>query len=206
VLGTWCLSADPFAIASSGSLKIRRYSSLALLALARSRPKYTRFLSAFAVATVNARAATNLQRGHELGITPRTGDLYGSAREYCEERLAAGLVGRMRVLDSTALYDAVATQDTETMIRSAIRKLLQKADSAGGAGRRACPRRLPPEAPNDAQPVAPVEVYGDASYGTADLASRTPLAHSTVATANADRRLVYFVRDRASARRASEEY
>lgn len=36
----------------------------------------------------------------------------------------AGLVGRKRVLDSTALYDAVATQDTVTMIRSAIRKLL----------------------------------------------------------------------------------
>jgi hypothetical protein len=36
----------------------------------------------------------------------------------------AGLVGRKRVLDSTALYDAVATQDTVTMIRSAIRALL----------------------------------------------------------------------------------
>jgi hypothetical protein len=36
----------------------------------------------------------------------------------------AGLVGRRRVLDSTALYDAVATQDTVTMIRSAIRALL----------------------------------------------------------------------------------
>lgn len=32
----------------------------------------------------------------------------------------AGLVGRRRVLDSTALYDAVATQDTVTMIRSSI--------------------------------------------------------------------------------------
>src|SRR5213082_1855503 len=32
----------------------------------------------------------------------------------------AGLVGRRRVLDSTPLYDAVATQDTVTMIRSAI--------------------------------------------------------------------------------------
>ena len=36
----------------------------------------------------------------------------------------AGLVGRRRVLDSTPLYDAVATQDTVTMIRSAIRGLL----------------------------------------------------------------------------------
>ena len=32
----------------------------------------------------------------------------------------AGLIGRKRVLDSTALYDAVATQDTVTLIRSAI--------------------------------------------------------------------------------------
>lgn len=40
----------------------------------------------------------------------------------------AGLVGRKRVLDSTALYDAVATQDTVTMIRSAIRGLLRVCD------------------------------------------------------------------------------
>ena len=42
----------------------------------------------------------------------------------------AGLVGRKRVLDSTALYDAVATQDTVTMIRAAIRALLIVADKA----------------------------------------------------------------------------
>jgi hypothetical protein len=40
----------------------------------------------------------------------------------------AGMVGRRRVLDSTCLYDAVATQDTVTMIRSALRGLLQVAD------------------------------------------------------------------------------
>jgi hypothetical protein len=39
----------------------------------------------------------------------------------------AGMVGRKRVLDSTALYDAVATQDTVTMIRSAIRGVLRVA-------------------------------------------------------------------------------
>jgi len=39
----------------------------------------------------------------------------------------AGMVGRRRVLDSTPLYDAVATQDTVTMIRSAIRGLLRVA-------------------------------------------------------------------------------
>jgi hypothetical protein len=42
---------------------------------------------------------------------------------------AAGLVGRRRVLDSTPLYDAVATMDTITLIRSAIRGLL---GAAGG--------------------------------------------------------------------------
>jgi hypothetical protein len=40
---------------------------------------------------------------------------------------AAGLVGRRRVLDSTPLYDAVATMDTITLIRSAIRGLLAAA-------------------------------------------------------------------------------
>ena len=41
---------------------------------------------------------------------------------------AAGLVGRRRVLDSTPLYDAVATMDTVTLVRSAIRGLLKVAD------------------------------------------------------------------------------
>src|SRR5512132_1810006 len=41
---------------------------------------------------------------------------------------AAGLVGRRRVLDSTPLYDAVATQDTVTMIRAAIRGVLRVAE------------------------------------------------------------------------------
>jgi hypothetical protein len=41
----------------------------------------------------------------------------------------AGLVGAKRVLDSTPLYDAVATMDTITLIRSAIRGLFKVADS-----------------------------------------------------------------------------
>lgn len=41
---------------------------------------------------------------------------------------AAGLVGAKRVLDSTPLYDAVATMDTLTLIRSALRALLRVAD------------------------------------------------------------------------------
>lgn len=43
---------------------------------------------------------------------------------------AAGLVGRRRVLDSTPLYDAVATQDTVTMIRASIRGLLRVASAS----------------------------------------------------------------------------
>ena len=42
---------------------------------------------------------------------------------------AAGLVGVKRVLDSTPLYDAVATMDTVTLIRSAVRGLLRVADA-----------------------------------------------------------------------------
>ena len=38
--------------------------------------------------------------------------------------------GRARVLDSTPLYDAVATQDTVTQLRAAIRKLLMALDQA----------------------------------------------------------------------------
>jgi hypothetical protein len=39
----------------------------------------------------------------------------------------AGLVGAKRALDSTPLYDAVATMDTITLIRSAIRSVLKQA-------------------------------------------------------------------------------
>src|SRR3954469_17556828 len=46
-----------------------------------------------------------------------------------EAARAAGLVGRRRVLDSAPLYDAVATMDTVTLVRSAIRGLLK---AAGG--------------------------------------------------------------------------
>jgi hypothetical protein len=53
----------------------------------------------------------------------------------------AGLVGRKRVLDSTPLYDAVATQDTVTLIRSAIRALLRVADAPLAASLRAMLKR-----------------------------------------------------------------
>jgi IS5 family transposase len=53
----------------------------------------------------------------------------------------AGVVSAKRVLDSTPLYDAVATQDTVTMIRSAIRQLLAAADGVLETGLRAVLRR-----------------------------------------------------------------
>lgn len=49
----------------------------------------------------------------------------------------AGVIGRRRVLDSTPLYDAVATMDTITLIRSAIRGLLKAADAELAAALRA---------------------------------------------------------------------
>jgi hypothetical protein len=49
-----------------------------------------------------------------------------------EAARAAGLVGRRRVLDSTPLYDAVATMDTVTLVRSAIRGLLKAAGERAG--------------------------------------------------------------------------
>jgi hypothetical protein len=47
-------------------------------------------------------------------------------------RAAGLLTGRRRVLDSTPLLDAVATQDTVTQLRAAIRKLLTVADRGDG--------------------------------------------------------------------------
>lgn len=49
-------------------------------------------------------------------------------RVVLEAAKAAGLVGRKRVLDSTALYDSVSTMDTITLIRSAIRGVLRCLD------------------------------------------------------------------------------
>jgi hypothetical protein len=50
-------------------------------------------------------------------------------------RQAGVLKGRARVLDSTAIYDAVATQDTVTQLRAAIRKLLRALAGSPVAGR-----------------------------------------------------------------------
>jgi hypothetical protein len=50
-------------------------------------------------------------------------------------RQAGVLKGRARVLDSTPVYDAVATQDTVTQLRSAVRKLLRALAGSALAGR-----------------------------------------------------------------------
>jgi hypothetical protein len=71
----------------------------------------------------------------------------------------AGLIGRKRVLDSTPLYDAVATQDTVTLIRSAIRALLRTVDAQLGAELRACCRRDD----DDAAPGKPACDWDDAA-------------------------------------------
>jgi hypothetical protein len=54
---------------------------------------------------------------------------------------SAGLAGRRRVLDSTPLYDAVATMDTVTLVRSAIRGVLKAAGSDLAGELRAVLRR-----------------------------------------------------------------
>lgn len=73
-----------------------------------------------------------------LRRSERPNRIFETALEVARE---AGLVGRKRVLDSTALYDAVATQDTVTLIRSAIRALLRIGDEKLGAELRSCCKR-----------------------------------------------------------------
>jgi hypothetical protein len=73
-----------------------------------------------------------------LRRSERPNRIFETALEVAHE---AGLIGRKRVLDSTALYDAVATQDTVTLIRSAIRALLRIVDEKLGAELRACCKR-----------------------------------------------------------------
>lgn len=70
-----------------------------------------------------------------LRRSERPNRIFETALEVARE---AGLIGRKRVLDSTALYDAVATQDTVTLIRSAIRALLRIVDEKLGSELRSC--------------------------------------------------------------------
>jgi hypothetical protein len=91
-----------------------------------------------------------------------------------EAAKAAGLVGRRRVLDSTPLYDAVATMDTVTLIRSAIRGLLKVADTGLEAELRAVLRR----ADDYASAGKPVCDYDDAAARAAlvDALARDAMA------------------------------
>jgi hypothetical protein len=59
---------------------------------------------------------------NRLRASGRPRRLFSDTRAVATE--AGVLKGRARVLDSTPLYDAVATQDTVTQLRAAIRKLL----------------------------------------------------------------------------------
>jgi len=61
-----------------------------------------------------------------LAASARPDRIFDVVLDCCKQ---AGLVGRRRVLDSTALYDAVATMDTVTLVRSAIRGLLRACDA-----------------------------------------------------------------------------
>lgn len=69
-----------------------------------------------------------------LARSERPNRIFDAVLAVCKE---AGLVGRKRVFDSTALYDAVATQDTVTLLRSAIRGLLRAASATLSAQIRA---------------------------------------------------------------------
>jgi hypothetical protein len=73
-----------------------------------------------------------------LRRSERPNRIFETALEVARE---AGFVGRTRVLDSTPLYDAVATQDTVTLIRSAIRGLLKACDAGLASEIRKCLQR-----------------------------------------------------------------
>jgi hypothetical protein len=73
-----------------------------------------------------------------LRRSARPNRIFETALEVARE---AGLVGHTRVLDSTPLYDAVATQDTVTLIRSAIRGVLKVCDDGQASELRNCLRR-----------------------------------------------------------------
>jgi Transposase DDE domain/Transposase domain (DUF772) len=73
---------------------------------------------------------------HPTALVGQRNRLRGSGRERrmfedtkVVARQVGALKGRARVLDSTPIYDAVATQDTVTQLRAAIRKLLMVLDN-----------------------------------------------------------------------------
>jgi hypothetical protein len=95
---------------------------------------------------------------------------------------AAGLVGRRRVLDSTPLYDAVATMDTITLIRSALRGLLAVAGPREVALRAACT-----SGDDYADSAKPRIDWDDAGAREALIDSRARDAHACLALLDGDR-------------------
>lgn len=87
---------------------------------------------------------------------------------------AAGLVGARRVLDSTPIYDAVATMDTITLIRSAIRGLL----AVAGTELEAELRAVLSSGDDYAQTGKPVIDWDDAGAREALVDSRAKDGHA----------------------------
>ena len=82
-----------------------------------------------------AGVACGYEAFHPTSLVGQRNRLRGSARPRrlfedtkVAAREAGAFKGRARVLDSTPLYDAVATQDTVTQLRAAIRKVLTALD------------------------------------------------------------------------------
>lgn len=77
-------------------------------------------------ATVSFHPTTLVGLRNRLRASGRPRRLFDDTKAAAGE---AGVMGnRVRVLDSTPIYDSVATQDTVTQLRSAIRKLLRALD------------------------------------------------------------------------------
>jgi hypothetical protein len=89
----------------------------------------------------------------------------------------AGLVGVRRVLDSTPLYDAVATMDTVTLLGAAIRGLLKAADEPLAAELQAAL----PSGEEDASAAKPQIDWDDQTARQALVDARARDAHAALA-------------------------
>lgn len=76
-----------------------------------------------------------------LRNSPRPDRVFETVLEVAKQ---ANLVGKKRIVDSTALYDAVATQDTVTLVRSAIVGVLRAVDEATATALRTLLKRDDP--------------------------------------------------------------
>lgn len=66
---------------------------------------------------------------NRIRLSERPGRLFEDTKVAAKE--TGAMKGRARVLDSTPIFDAVATEDTVTQLRGAIRKVLTALDQAG---------------------------------------------------------------------------